>query len=734
MTIDGTRHSKEALQDERLNTGSDKIYQNYMMPALELYDAKVSINHWQLRDCIKPGSMNQSKLYYIYDHSIRVLDTDSLALRSPVRRHHSIQPRNSSRTSISKASTKGAGTNSSFISKNLHVPSEKLVEFNFKPRCFTELNGLTVCGGLIGSDDKGFPSNWNRLSQNANVSLPPPSQPINISKNISFPINSHYSNPNIWKGIVEFYNQESDTMMTFTLGQFINNCVTLYDRATTQFDLFACNNDGHLYQCDVSNRDVTLVKRYADLKFPLNNASLSHDGQTMVVSGDSNKFAVYNQNELTNQFSLHYDNHPSWGSSSHHIRRIPRFALPDESEYIENIYEAPNSDHGFYNCFSENDLQFATVFQNGSCSVYDVRNMATPMAEISSTRPHSHNGAFRVCRFSYGLDDLLFISEHQGRVHVVDTRNFVNHQVIVIPDKVNMEYINEQRHNSNSRFNMNNGNDNDGNNNGKNDSQLSQGTDYHSLARRRFSLPSLPNAATEPWITMAQRIPKRYLEPQILPFPKVMDKISNESVLFSPACNPSNDTSHRNKRRCSFRIRRVSTSTPTVDPAIAQFAVNPGSTTIDSNATSSSNSAPRNLIDPLILSHQQMQDDVFEDDEYYETYNDVHSTYRVSSEYPDLSPRAFESFLRPPSTPDLPPDDDNFATNNRNNRGTSNFLRRAVISTQENSEFLEENNISGINWVEDRNGSSLVIGTDYGIMRWNINSWARRSFSSYDLC
>lgn len=730
MTIDGTGQSKEALQDERLNTGSDKVYQNYMMPALELYDAKVSINHWQLRDCIKPGSMNQSKLYYIYDHSIRVLDTDSSVLRSPVRRHNSIQPSNSGKNSTEKTSTKGSRTTGSYISKNLHVPSEKLVEFNFKPRCFTELNGLTVCGGLIGSDDKGFPSNWNRLAQDANISLPPPSQPINISKNISFPINSHYSNPNIWKGIVEFYNQETDTMMTFTLGQFINNCVTLYDRASMQFDLFACNNDGHLYQCDVSNRDVTLVKRYADLKFPLNNASLSHDGQTMVVSGDSNKFAVYNQNELTNQFSLHYDNHPSWGSSANRVRRIPRFALPDESEYIENIYEAPNSDHGFYNCFSENDLQFATVFQNGTCAIYDIRNMATPMAEISSTRPHSHNGAFRVCRFSYGLDDLLFISEYQGRVHVVDTRNYVNHQVIVIPDKVNMEYINEQKHNTNHNFTTNNNNENESNDS-KNELQ---GADYRSLSRRRFSLPSMPNVTTEPWITMAQRIPKKYLEPQILPFPKVMDKISNESVLFSTKGSSSSDIAHPYKRRCSFRVRRVSTSAPTADYSNNNVNASLGTPAADSIATSSSNSAPQNLIDPLILSHQQASNDVFEDDEYYEAYNDVHSTYRVSSDYHGVSARAFESFLRPPSTPDLPSDDDNFAANSRNNRGTSNFLRRPVITTQESNEFSEENNISGIDWVEDRNGSSLIIGTDYGIMRWNINSWARRSFSSYDLC
>ncbi|CAI4656754.1 CRL_G0038510.mRNA.1.CDS.1 [Saccharomyces cerevisiae] len=208
---------------------------------------------------------------------------------------------------------------------------------------------------------------------------------------------------------------------------------------------------------------------------------------------------------------------------------------------------------------------------------------------------------------------------------------------------------------------------------------------------------------------MAQRIPKKYLEPQILPFPKVMDKISNESVLFSTKGSSSSDVAHPYKRRCSFRVRRVSTSAPTADYSNNNVNASLGTPAADSIATSSSNSAPQNLIDPLILSHQQASNDVFEDDEYYEAYNDVHST--------------------PPSTPDLPSDDDNFAANSRNNRGTSNFLRRPVITTQESNEFSEENNISGIDWVEDRNGSSLIIGTDYGIMRWNINSWARRSFS-----
>ena len=119
----------------------------------------------------------------------------------------------------------------------------------------------------------------------------------------------------------------------------------------------------------------------------------------------------------------------------------------------------------------------------------------------------------------------------------------------------------------------------------------------------------MPNVTTEPWITMAQRIPKKYLEPQILPFPKVMDKISNESVLFSTKGSSSSDVAHPYKRRCSFRVRRVSTSAPTAQHLIpnnkmlTQVLAHPAA---DSIATSSSNSAPQNLIDPLILSHHKL--------------------------------------------------------------------------------------------------------------------------------
>ena len=81
MTIVGTPSGFNEWDGDSLGSISDKIYQNYLAPNLELFDAKVTINHWQLRDCIKPysGSSN-GELYYIYDHSIRSLNTDSRCL------------------------------------------------------------------------------------------------------------------------------------------------------------------------------------------------------------------------------------------------------------------------------------------------------------------------------------------------------------------------------------------------------------------------------------------------------------------------------------------------------------------------------------------------------------------------------------------------------------------------------------------------------------------------------
>lgn len=809
MTIDNKANQDE-FEDESLNTGSDRVYQNYMMPGLELYDAKVTINHWQLRDCIKPYSKNPSRLYYIYDHSIRTLDTDPSILsqndldfnnndnnhkynlfkskyaNSLCRRHSIYNHKPSSNTNNLKSP----------LYVNYKTPSKKLVEFNFKPRCFTELNGLTACGGLIGSDDKGFPTNWNKLSHEKNGSnspIPAPAQPINIASTGVLMDNSNYSNSSIWKGILSLHNENLDLTLTLILGQFINNCVTLSQNSTNNYDIYTCNNDSHIYQCNISNRDVQLLRRYSDLKFPLNNAALSHNGKTMVVSGDSNKFALYRKDELTNLFTLNYEPSLNWdltdsgNNRTYSVKRRTRFNVPDSSEKLDsNIYTTRKGDHGFYNCFSENDLHFATLFQNGVCLIYDIRNVEQPLAEITSTRPHSHNGSFRVCRFSYGLDDLLFISEHQGRVHVVDTRNFNNHQVIMIPDTIqpveNSMKQNMVHETVVSPIFFNNNPNNDNNNNNRRNSNyplLPTGSDSLSPSitnstsslfgnnnnnrissnrnnvqisntKRRFSAPS-STKIIDPWITQALTIPIKYLEPEILPFPRVFDRtpISNryghyqyssrstqtysrhlhypsntnvdsssysfdlsDSIIGGDNTlhNPSNinDDDNGNNRN-TFRIRRFSTTSNNTDdqdyPFYEEddFAIDPEISTPD-NADDNSQRARNSFFDDLLTNESR--------------YLTRHSRNR-NNDYMNNNDDTFYS--GPYDT----------VTNTLYHSPT--FNERTVLDFPD-SEFGEENNISGIDWIQDRSGSSLIIGTDYGIIKWNINSWARRSFSSYDFC
>lgn len=710
MTIDGNQNNSDELEDESLNTGSDKVYQNYMMPGLELYDAKVTINHWQLRDCLRSSSTEPGKLYYIYDHSIRLLDTSQTSLKDSqvTQRHKRLNYTKARRNSFS--TLKNNSSNS--LRGNFNVPSRKLVEFNFKPRSFTESKGLVACGGLVGPDDKGFPTNWSRLSHETNNGEPlaAPATPVKLANSNVLADHSNYSNPNIWKGVLSLYNIETGVSSSFIMGQFINNCVTLNPRSTQEYDLYSCNNDGHLYQCNVSNRGVELVRRYSDLKFALNNAAISHDAKTLIASGDSNKFAIYRQNELAGQFFLSYDNQPDWGSSIVRAKRIPRFALPDGSGFVDHIYEAPNGDHGFYSSFSENDLQFATLFQNGVCLIYDIRKMETPLTEITSTRPHSHNGAFRACKFSYGLDDLLFISEHQGRVHVVDTRNFMNHQVILIPDKLKNETDALGSTDTNvTRDDARRGNM-------PVVSVLSPVSSSSSLSnfvsgnRRRHSMPmSSSLASSEPWLTSASSIPLRYLEPQIVPYPKAVNKLTNTFALAQQRelYQGQQSTGALAARRSSFRVRRFSTSsnisenTASIDPAI----LDPPMPEHDYQPIDSYNYQEQRtgIFARDSRAARLSSSSAFEDDEIYDAYGDINTSENV---YP-LTGR-YDTSLRE--------------------------MAIDTVTSYSNSDFTEENNIAGIDWVEDRNGSSLVIGTDYGIMKWNINSWARRSFSSYDFC
>lgn len=695
MTID--QHS-----DGTFGTKGPRAHQHYMMNHLKLFDAKVSINHWQLRNCITADTLRRGSVYYIFDHSIRELDTRTLE-DSP-----------SHRKRRHRASFSGfTGTRTDY-----HSATQAVVEFPFKPRSFNELNGLVVCGGHMGNDDNGYvPSRGTDVYNQAYASVEDQSfdvQPITINDSNILSDQTTYSNTRSWKGIVSVYNRRTNLNITRKLGQYINNCVELFEHSNSQFNLYTCNNDGHLYQCEINNSDFLLKRRFADLKFALNNAAISHNGSLMCVTGDSNKFALYKKNALSDVFTLNYDNLS--GKQSEMIgsncqqkhKRIPRYALNDSTSYVDHIFEVPGADNGFFTSFSENDMMMATVFQNGNCCVYDVRNMEEPLTQIHTTRSQGsvpQSGAFRICKFSEGMEDLLFISEHQQRVHVVDTRNFMNRQVIMVPYKYkNTEFYETEGQDSSTYYDDSENWHEPGLRNPSN--RFSE--------RRRTSEPS---NTRNPFITAATRLPIQQLQPTILPYSSISDSTSglDESVSDSEdsaivdydvqdLINGTGSTESRSRQRIhsdsNFTVRRYSTSS-TRRPSIlvdentsGSTPSNAGQNTLEENSTRTSNMnfnadglESRSSIDQLI--------------------SGTTTTIPGVRSFGQMHIRPL--FRRPRG---------NFSGN----------------TPEDFNEDKEECNISGIEWLQDEEGSSLVIGTDYGIIKWNINYWARRSFPSYDFC
>ncbi|KAG0676568.1 hypothetical protein C6P43_004120 [Kluyveromyces marxianus] len=686
MTIDQRRNSSAYSNKPR-------VHQHYMMHSLKLFDAKVSINHWQLRNCITADTLNPGSVYYIFDHSIRSLNTGSVARDSSLRkRRHS--------TSVGGVQSKN----------DYHVASNSVVEFPFKPRSFNEKSGLLVCGGHIGNDDNGYIPSRPMSSYDQSFISPDErsmdTECVKLANTNILSDHTAYSNTRSWKGIVSLYNTNTNVSMTCKLGQYINNCVELYESSENQFELYTCNNDGHLYQCEINNSDVVLKRRYADLKFALNNAAISHDGKVMCVTGDSNKIALYKKNELTDVFSLSYDSlsggarNSTGNTATYTHKRIPRYALPDNSSYVDHIYELPGADNGFFTSFSENDMMMATVFQNGNCYVYDIRNMEYPLTEIHTTRSQGsvpQSGAFRICKFSEGMEDLLFISEHQQRVHVVDTRNFMNRQVIMVPYKYKGADPSGIDSESNLIYESRNWHDRGVASNGSSNSE-----------RRRNSEPAVEN----PYITMANKIPIPHLQPTILPYSSVSDSsygTEGENSKYEQSTKESLDSteslhgedidnfvSEQSSRRASnFTVRRYSTANSVLDNV---------------------NEEPVNNIDPTIMNTSS---NPFEDSSpTYPTSSSVIQTLRQNYEE---GPGATIPVMRPFQMP-----------------GRLVRRRPRNFSVGRNPHDIasewEECNISGIEWLRDQEGSSLVIGTDYGIIKWNINYWARRSFPSYDFC
>lgn len=200
-------------------------------------------------------------------------------------------------------------------------------------------------------------------------------------------------------GYFAMHFEETGILERNDVGQMINNSVTCdkMEGTSSQYRSYICNNDRKMYSADVRNSQIVLNQPYS-FQSSLNHCKPSPDGKTVIAVGDCSDI---------------YMVHPDQPFKS-----------------AEKIMT--NSDSGFSTAFMKCGVQFATCFQSGETYIYDLRNTTLPMHTIHSTR-NITQGSFRNVRVAEPLEDLLFITEHEGRIHIVDTRDFEKHFVMMLP-------------------------------------------------------------------------------------------------------------------------------------------------------------------------------------------------------------------------------------------------------------------------------------------------------------
>ncbi|KAG7835930.1 hypothetical protein KL942_000092 [Ogataea angusta] len=203
------------------------------------------------------------------------------------------------------------------------------------------------------------------------------------------------------RGLFGLYTKVNDSVINKNVGTLINNCVSLYKISNSAYKTILCNNDHNMYLLDVTNYGLAQSQMNINVGVPLNHSSISPDSKSMIAVGDSSKV-----------FVLHSDENMA--------------DIKGQQSISTNYLCGISTD------WSSSGMQFSVCFQDGANLVYDIRRQDHALHEIHSTRLDA-SGDFRVCKFSGGTEDLLFISEHQGRVHVVDTRDYSKHQVILLP-------------------------------------------------------------------------------------------------------------------------------------------------------------------------------------------------------------------------------------------------------------------------------------------------------------
>lgn len=351
------------------------------------HPARITIKHWQLRDLVSVSTQRPSLIYYPTDKKVNSIDLAAPAVTVS----EEGQIRNDNNISIS--SSPGA----------THTSKPQIVtEFGFEPRSIQNLGDIVGVAGVKSTREQA--------------------------------------------GKIGVVNHVSGVKIERELGQYINNSLCLYTdyddedimgggvgsshNNSSAIHALVCNNDKNLYWLQIGH-DRIEIEREVPFPASLNHASMSPDHKMIVACGDIGQVYLSPAHETrattSNIFQL-TDNTNSGSSLNTYSKNKLR-----SYQNWQTLETWP--DYGFSTSFHSSGIVFGVAFQQGVAQLFDVRNLSEPLTQIYSTRPKDWTGAFRCLKFASGPQDLVFISEQMGRVHLVDLRNFENHQVLSVPDR-----------------------------------------------------------------------------------------------------------------------------------------------------------------------------------------------------------------------------------------------------------------------------------------------------------
>lgn len=220
------------------------------------------------------------------------------------------------------------------------------------------------------------------------------------------------------------------------IGEHIVNSISIHkiqDEEAHLYDIVAVltNNDATVRLYSLLHGTETNVIGLPD---PMNHATLSPDGRTLVAVGDINHVFFFGRTMLQDPPSIPKPNN-----------RLDMRAVEWESMACLELYiPGPNTQKGYFTtAWSPRGHLLAVGSEAGYITVFDIERFydpnrdaeTEPLVVIPSSRPniqaHTYPGAVRSMLFSPEPWDLLIWAEDQGRICVGDLRTALNVKQIV---------------------------------------------------------------------------------------------------------------------------------------------------------------------------------------------------------------------------------------------------------------------------------------------------------------